>query len=138
MAVIAAPTPTSSPAHSDARPSATSATMQSASTRSVTVPPVWSPVATYVTDGIRLYERPGNFVDFLGGIGNNEHMTNAHLIASANTTAGFAIGIVATGSAFEVVRMDRRSRYVTLSRHTSEAAARTRANAEYRADKGKG
>lgn len=56
------------------------------------------------------------------------------LIASANTVAGFAIGIIATGPRFEVVRLDRRSRYITISRHADEAAARTAANAEYRAD----
>ena len=66
---------------------------------------------------------------------------NELLIASANTAAGFAIGIVSktaytTGKTyFEVVRMDRQSRYVTLSRHSDEAAARKAANAEYRADK---
>lgn len=68
-------------------------------------------------------------------------MNNA-LIASANTTAGFAIGIVtkaafSTGKTyFEVVRMDRQSRYVTISRHGDEASARKRANVEYRLDKG--
>ena len=66
-------------------------------------------------------------------------MTNAALIASANTRHGFAIGIVKLadrlGVAYwEVVRMDRRSRYVAISRHSDEAAARIRANAEYRSD----
>lgn len=63
------------------------------------------------------------------------------LITSANTVAGFAIGITEqvdrTGTAvFSVVRMDRQSRYVTISRHTTEAEARKRANVEYRFDKG--
>lgn len=65
---------------------------------------------------------------------------NELLIASANTVAGFAIGIVRKSARngrtyFEVVRMDRSSRYVTISRHSSEATARTAANAEYRADR---
>lgn len=68
-------------------------------------------------------------------------MNNTALIASANTTAGFAIGIVSkvahtTGRTyFEVVRMDRASRYVTLTRHSSEAAARKAANLAFKADK---
>ena len=67
--------------------------------------------------------------------------TNTNLIASANTTAGFAIGIVSKVARqsgrtyFEVIRMDRQSRYVTISRHGDEASARKAANAEYRADK---
>ena len=67
--------------------------------------------------------------------------TNTNLIATANTTAGFAIGIVSktahtTGEIyFEVVRMNRQSRYVTISRHGNEADARHRANIEYKLDK---
>lgn len=57
------------------------------------------------------------------------------LIASANTVAGFAIGIVKIADRFEVVRLDRRSRYVTLTRHADEATARKAANAAYRADR---
>jgi len=64
----------------------------------------------------------------------NSTNTRPALIASANTAAGFAIGVVKVADRFEVVRMDRRSRYVTLSRHSTETAARTAANAEYRAD----
>lgn len=66
---------------------------------------------------------------------------NTNLIASANTTNGFAIGIIATtnyrtGSPyFAVVRMDRHSRYVTLGNHGTEAAARAQANREYFADR---
>lgn len=72
--------------------------------------------------------------------GLHEHERTT-LIASANTYDGWAIGIVAkvaysTGATyFEVVRMDRQSRYVTISRHGDEATARTAANAEYRSDK---
>ena len=67
--------------------------------------------------------------------------TNELLIASANTSNGFAIGIVKSSNyrtgrdQFQVVRMDRQSRYVTISRHGDEASARKRANAEYRSDK---
>lgn len=69
--------------------------------------------------------------------------TNEILIASANIPNGdgFAIGIVSKvahsngATYFEVVRMNRQSRYVTLSRHSSEAAARIAANAEFKADK---
>lgn len=65
---------------------------------------------------------------------------NELLIASANTSNGFAIGIVKSSNyrtgrdQFQVVRMDRNSRYVTITRHASEADARKRANAEWRAD----
>jgi hypothetical protein len=62
--------------------------------------------------------------------------TNTALIASANTRNGFAIGIVRTGDRFSVVRMDRRSKYVTLTNHTTEAAARKAANVEWAADRG--
>ncbi len=66
--------------------------------------------------------------------------TNELLIASANTYAGFAIGIVKSrnyrtgASQFQVVRMDRASRYVTLAICASEGDARKRANAEWKAD----
>ena len=61
--------------------------------------------------------------------------TNARLIASANTARGFAIGIIRVGKYFDVVRMDRQSRYVTISHHDDEATARRRANAEWRAER---
>ena len=67
---------------------------------------------------------------------------NEHLIASANTSNGFAIGIVKNSNyltgkdQFQVVRLDRQSKYVTISRHADEADARKRANAEWKADKG--
>lgn len=67
---------------------------------------------------------------------------NELLIASANTSNGFAIGIVKSSNfrtgkdQFQVIRMDRQSRYVTITRHDNEADARKRANAEYKADKG--
>lgn len=64
------------------------------------------------------------------------HMTTT-LITSANTIAGFAIGIIRTGEVYSVVRMDRESRYVRLSNHTSEQSARTAANLEYRKDLGR-
>lgn len=58
------------------------------------------------------------------------------LVQSADTIAGFAIGIVRNHrSGFLVVRMDRSSRYVTLSVHSTEAGARTAANAAWSADK---
>lgn len=63
-------------------------------------------------------------------------MTTATLVATANTRHGFAIGITATGSRFSVVRMDRASRYVTISNHATEADARTAANREWTADRG--
>lgn len=65
-------------------------------------------------------------------------METNNLIASANTRNGFAIGIVrnARANAFQVVRMDRASRFVTISVHGTEVAARTAANAEWAADKG--
>lgn len=72
---------------------------------------------------------------------DNDMNRTDQLIASANTTAGFAIGIVSktafrTGHTyFEVVRMDRASRYVTLTRHSDEVAARKAANAAFKADK---
>lgn len=62
-------------------------------------------------------------------------MNSTQLIASANTSKGFAIGIIRTGKYFDVIRMDRRSRYVTISHHNDEASARRRANAEYKADR---
>lgn len=64
--------------------------------------------------------------------------TNTALIASANTRNGFAIGIVrnARSGGFQVVRMDRSSRFVTISVHNDEATARTRANTEWAADRG--
>lgn len=59
------------------------------------------------------------------------------LIATANTRNGFAIGIIrnARSGKFSVVRMDRHSRYVTISIHATEAAARKAANREWSADK---
>jgi predicted peptidase len=61
--------------------------------------------------------------------------TNAALIASANTRNGFAIGVVRNAGRFSVVRMDRRSKYVTLTIHATEAAARKAANIEWAADR---
>jgi predicted peptidase len=61
--------------------------------------------------------------------------TNAALIASANTRNGFAIGVVCNAGRFSVIRMDRSSKYVTLSAHTTEAAARKAANVEWAADR---
>lgn len=65
-----------------------------------------------------------------------------NLIASANTTNGFAIGIVSAdsqgtqpGTVFSVVRLDRQSRYVTLSNHRDEAGARKAANAAWKLDR---
>lgn len=58
------------------------------------------------------------------------------LLTSANTVGGFAIGIIRTGESYAVIRMDRDSRYVTISRHDLEADARKRANLEYRLDRG--
>lgn len=64
--------------------------------------------------------------------------SSEELIASANTTAGFAIGIVrkvaheSERPYYAVVRLDRQSRYVTISRHADERAARRQANSEYR------
>ena len=63
-------------------------------------------------------------------------MNTDTLIQSANTANGFAIGIVrnARSGKFLVVRMDRQSRFVTISAHAAEADARTRANREWAAD----
>ena len=58
------------------------------------------------------------------------------IIASANTRHGFAIGIVRTAANFSVVRMDRTSKFVTISNHTTEAAARAAANTEWAGDMG--
>lgn len=71
----------------------------------------------------------------------NRDMKNTHLIASANTTNGFAIGITASeskgtqpGTYFSVIRLNRQSKYVTLSTHRSEAEARKAANVAYKGD----
>ncbi len=59
-------------------------------------------------------------------------------IASKATVRGFGIGIVTwpnyrTGDAeFSVVRYNRSGRFVRLSNHTSEAAARKAGNATYK------
>jgi hypothetical protein len=60
--------------------------------------------------------------------------TQPALIASANTRNGFAIGVIRTCDIFSVVRMDRRSQYVTISNHSTEQAARSAANKEWAAD----
>jgi translation initiation factor 2 alpha subunit (eIF-2alpha) len=71
----------------------------------------------------------------------NTNRTAAQLITSANTSNGFAIGIVTQPNRyngrpiFSVVRMDRQSRYVTISTHDTETDARTRANREWAADR---
>lgn len=64
-------------------------------------------------------------------------MTTDKLIQSANTSNGFAIGIVhnARSGKFLVVRMDRQSRFITISAHVSESDARIRANREWAADR---
>jgi translation initiation factor 2 alpha subunit (eIF-2alpha) len=64
-------------------------------------------------------------------------METNELIASANTRNGFAIGVIRYNrkAVFAVVRMDRSSRYVTISNHTTEAAARSAANIEWAADR---
>lgn len=62
-------------------------------------------------------------------------------IKIANTTAGFAIGLLRGKSHrdgavfFEVVRMDPRSKYVVLHRTGDPVKARELANREYFADK---
>lgn len=65
------------------------------------------------------------------------YMNTDKLIASANTRNGFAIGVVrsARSATFSVVRMDRSSRYVIISNHATEAAARIAANTEWAADR---
>ena len=63
-------------------------------------------------------------------------MNTNTLLQSANTRAGFAIGIVRNNGHFQVVRMDASSRFVTISVHTTEAAARVAANREWSADMG--
>lgn len=68
---------------------------------------------------------------------------NELLIASANTSNGFAIGIVKSSNyrtgrdQFQVVRMDRKSRYVTITRHADEATARKSANTYWKLDTGR-
>ena len=70
--------------------------------------------------------------------GSND-MDKQTVIAEAATTGGYAIGIIryigyqSRKPVFEVVRMDSRH-YVTLTRHNDEAAARTSANTEWKAD----
>lgn len=63
----------------------------------------------------------------------------SHLIQSANTARGFAIGILRTiaygDTVFQVVRLDPRSRYVVLHTEATEAEARKLANVEYRKDR---
>jgi hypothetical protein len=61
----------------------------------------------------------------------------ANLIATANTLNGFAIGVVARTSDYTVVRMNRDSHYIVLSAHSTEAAARTAANTEWKLDMGR-
>lgn len=62
------------------------------------------------------------------------------LIASAPTSRGFGIGIIKSANyrtgrdQFQVVRLDRKGFYVTITWHADEADARSAANAEYRAD----
>jgi len=64
--------------------------------------------------------------------------TTETLLQSAETRNGFAIGVVRNhrSGSFVVVRMDRSSRFVTISAHDTEAAARTAANREWKADRG--
>jgi hypothetical protein len=63
----------------------------------------------------------------------------SHLIKSANTGGGWAIGLLRTiaygNTVYQVVRMDPQSRYVVISNHDAEADARKAANHEYRLDK---
>ena len=65
-------------------------------------------------------------------------MNTDKLIASANTRNGFAIGVtrIARSGSYAVVRMNRRSQYVTISVHATEGDARTAANREWAADRG--
>lgn len=63
----------------------------------------------------------------------------SHLIKSANTQRGFAIGVLRTiaygNTVFQVIRLDPQSRYVIISNHETEAGARESANVAYRADR---
>jgi hypothetical protein len=60
-----------------------------------------------------------------------------NLSATANTANGFAIGVARNtrSGAFEVIRMNRQSRAVSISRHETEQAARDAANREWMLDK---
>ena len=78
----------------------------------------------------------------------NTYMTKSNrpnLIATANTTGGWAIGIISDtskgtrkGTFYSVIRMDRESTYVTLSTHWNESDARKAANAAWKLDTGRG
>jgi len=64
--------------------------------------------------------------------------TKPNLIATANTTHRFAIGIITgDGRGFAVIRMDPESRYIILSRHHTEAGARKDANRQWLRDTGR-
>lgn len=57
------------------------------------------------------------------------------IIASADTSAGFAIAVLEFGeSRYGVARLNRASRYLLLSAHATEQDARDAANQEWRRD----
>lgn len=62
-------------------------------------------------------------------------MSKVQLVAVAETSDGFAIGIIRRRGGFAVVRMNRESQYVVLSAHGEESEARQVANREWALDR---